>query len=59
MIYRVTVEQETKYREEIVAEFSEYTDAVEFIGTVLLHCKNVKASVEAVDEEEVENNDNV
>lgn len=59
MIYRVTIEQDIKYRETVIAEFSEYADAMEFIGAVLIHCKNVKASVEAVDEEEVENNDNV
>lgn len=59
MIYRVTVNQEIKYSDSVVAEFSEYADAVEFIGVVLIHCRNVKATIEAVDEEEVENNDNV
>lgn len=59
MIYRVTIDQEIKYRETVIAEFSEYADAIEFIGVVLIHCKAVKASVEVIDEEEVENNDNV
>lgn len=59
MIYRVTVEQEIKYRDEIVAEFSDYGDAVDFIRTVLVHCEKAKASIETVDEEEVENNDNL
>ena len=59
MIYRVTVKQEIKYTDEIVAEFSDYADAVDFIRTVLVHCEKAKATIETFDEEEVENNDNV
>ena len=59
MIYRVTIEQDIKYRETVIAEFSEYADAMDFIRTVLFHCEKAKANIEPFDEEEVENNDNV
>ena len=46
----VTIEQNLKYRQEIVAEFASLEMAIPFISTALGVCRNATVTIEVADE---------
>lgn len=54
MKYRVTITQDIKYRDSLVAEFADIVDAYAFVKMAFENCKNISAKFEVIEEESEE-----
>ena len=48
-MYRVTITQTLQYRDDLVAEFANLTEAWSFVAIAMGHCKSITVTVEKVE----------
>lgn len=53
-MYRVTITQTLQYRDDVVAEFANLTEAWSFVAIAMGHCKKIRITVETVEPEQEE-----